>query len=106
MRKNMNKLCSIPSLIVSFALLIAGCTTTPQSENTDEVTSANSQQNVAEETTEAQATTVYEVDNADDVRVNDLPTAPVNNEASIKSSAPQEYIVQQGIHYGISLVSF
>jgi len=97
MRKNMNKICSLYPLILSFAFIVAGCSTTPQSENTDEVANSDTQQ-VAENEVDKDlpSTTVYEVDNSEDVHVDDLPTSPADNEVSIKASAPQEYIVKQG----------
>lgn len=95
MRKYLTRIYSLSPFLVGITLITAACTSTapekPQAE--EETTSEQTQMSSEIETT---STTVYEVDNADDVEVSSLPTPPENNQVSIKPSAPQEYIVQQG----------
>ena len=96
MRKYLNRTHSLSPLILGLALISSGCTTTPQQDQTEELVEADKQQTSVEVEPEVPATTVYEVDSAEEVQVEALPTTPQNNQATIKPSAPQEYIVQKG----------
>ena len=93
MRKYLNRTYSLPPFILSITLIFSGCASTQQPEAPAET---ELQEAPAAMEKEVSNTTVYEVDSADDVEVNSLPTTPENNQATIKTSAPQEYIVQDG----------
>ena len=95
MRKYLNRIYSFSPFILVLALISSGCTTTPQQNENDEMVAAEEQTAVEQEQMNTK-TTVFEVDNADEVQVDSLPTPPENNQANIKSSAPQEYIVKTG----------
>jgi len=93
MRKNLNKIYTLSPLVLGLMLISAGCSSTPkQSGTTDTADSMVKETMVMEE---EKSTTVYEVDNAD-VDIQDLPTSPQNNQATLKSSAPEQYVVQKG----------
>ena len=95
MRKYLTNIYSLSPFLVGITLVTAACTTTaPEKPQAEEETISEQTQMSSE--IEATSTNVYEVDNADDVEVSSLPTPPENNQVSIKPSAPQEYIVQQG----------
>jgi LysM repeat protein len=96
MRKYLTRTHSLSTLTLCFALISSGCSITPEQDSKEEMVAT--EQNQATEVMEKQQTTptVYEVDSAEDVQVDNLPTSPENNTASIKTSAPQEYIVQKG----------
>ncbi|MFK8027277.1 MAG: LysM peptidoglycan-binding domain-containing protein [Gammaproteobacteria bacterium] len=94
MRKNLNRIYQLSPLVLGLLLISSGCSVTP-----NEADSADSADSMAKETMameeEKPTTTVYEVDNAD-VEVDNLPTSPEQNQATLKSSAPEQYIVQKG----------
>ena len=92
MRKNLNRIYNLSPLVLGLLLISSGCSTTSNQSDTTEVMVDETV--VMEE--EKPTTTVYEVDNADDVDVHDLPTSPQNNQVTLKSSAPEQYIVQEG----------
>ena len=95
MRNYLNRIHSLSPFILSITLIIAGCSTTPQQDQAEVMADAETQ--AAEEMEKVTpATTVYEVDNADDISVESLPTPPESNNVAIKASAPQEYVVQKG----------
>lgn len=95
MRNYLNRIHSLSPFILSISLIIAGCSTTPQQDQAEVMADAETQ--AAEEMEKVTpATTVYEVDNADDISVESLPTPPESNNVAIKASAPQEYVVQKG----------
>ena len=93
MRKNLNRIYELPPLVLGLVLISSGCSTTPESESTDSTESMVKETMVMED--EKSSTTVYEVDNAD-VDIQALPTSPQNNQATIRSSAPEQYVVQKG----------
>lgn len=95
MRKNMNRKYSFSPLILGLAFAITGCTSSPDIVPSEEM--QNTEKHSAHEMAkEVASPTVYEVDNASDVDIDELPSAPSQNRASLRASAPQEYIVQQG----------
>ena len=76
-------------------LVTAGCTVTPTDSGSEEEMSS-----VTEEEMQVEASVdepvVYEVDGAENVQVEDLPTPPEQNSATLKVSAPEQYVVQKG----------
>jgi LysM repeat protein len=94
MRKNLNRIYKLSPLLLGLMLISVGCSTTPKESDTADTTDSMVKETMAMEE-EKSSTTVYEVDNAD-VDVQDLPTAPQNNQATLKSSAPEQYVVQKG----------
>jgi len=94
MRKNLKRISKISPFVLGLLLISSGCSTTPTDTETIETADSMAKDTVAMEE-ERPSTTVYEVDNAD-VDVEDLPTPPQNNQATLKSSAPEQYIVQKG----------
>ncbi len=93
MRKYMNRIYRLSPYLLSVALLMTGCSTTSEQTQTEEPVAAEAQSESSEPTP---TTTVYEVDSAEDVQIEALPTPPESNQVEFKASAPQEYIVQQG----------
>ena len=94
MRKNLNRIYKLSPFVLGLMLISSGCSTTPkESDATDSADSMVKETMAMEE--ENSSTKVYEVDNAD-VDVKELPTPPQNNQATLKSSAPEQYIVQKG----------
>ena len=94
MRKNLNRIYNLSPLVLGLMLISSGCSTTPIETDSTKTTDNMVKETMAMEE-KTSSTTVYEVDNAD-VDVQDLPTSPQNNQACLKSSAPEQYIVQKG----------
>lgn len=83
----------LPYLLV-ILLPITACSTTPTEPEVAETATESTE--VAEVESNESKAKVYEVDNADNIEVESLPTPPENNQASIKPSAPEQYVVQKG----------
>ena len=82
------------SLSIAILMLISnGCSTTVEPQVAEESDAPEMMEAAAEEE-EVSTATVYEVDSA--VEVDDLPTSPEANQATLKASAPEQYIVQKG----------
>lgn len=94
MRKNHNRTSRLKPLLVGSALILSGCTITPEQAAVEE-TASQEQSDSALQTQES-TNNVYVVDSADDIQIDNLPTTPAKNNATVKTSAPEEYIVQQG----------
>ncbi|MDW3095981.1 MAG: LysM peptidoglycan-binding domain-containing protein [Gammaproteobacteria bacterium] len=92
MRKYLNRIYTLSPLLLGLLLVSSGCSTTPNEPDTSK--EMVEEAIVMEE--EKPTTVVYEVDNADDVDVQNLPTSPQNNQATLKASAPEQYVVQKG----------
>lgn len=92
MRKYLNRIYSLSPLVLGLLFISSGCSTTPN----ETVASEDMVEKAMVVEEEKPTTTVYEVDNADDVDVQDLPTSPQNNQATLKASAPEEYVVREG----------
>ena len=80
-------------LVFTF-LIASGCTTTPTESGSEEIP-AQTESDVQADV-EIQKPVVYEVDGAENVQVESLPTSPEQNTAELKASAPEQYIVQKG----------
>ena len=78
-----------------FTVLIAiGCTTTPTDSGSEEMSAQTTEEAQVEASVDEPV--VYEVDGAENVQVEDLPTPPEQNTATLKASAPEQYVVQKG----------
>jgi LysM repeat protein len=95
MRKNLNRIFKLSPFVLGLVLISSGCSTTPPKESDAVGTTDRMAKDTMAMEEEKSSTTVFEVDNAD-VDVQDLPTPPQNNQATIKSSAPEQYSVQKG----------
>ena len=96
MRKYPNSIYSLSPFILSLTLVTTACTTTPEQVEEEASNAAETESVEMAAKMEKPSTQVYEVDNAEDVKVDSLPTAPQSNQASLKPSAPQAYIVKEG----------
>ncbi len=82
------------SLFIAILLLVAsGCSTTVDTQATEETDAPEMVEATVEEEV-ASTATVYEVDSA--VEIEELPTPPEANQATLKASAPEQYVVQKG----------
>lgn len=75
-------------------LITVGCTTTPTNSGSEEMAAEAAEEVQAEVSVDEPV--VYEVDGAENVQVDDLPTPPEQNSATLKASAPEQYVVQKG----------
>jgi LysM repeat protein len=94
MRKNLKKIYKLSPLVLGLLLISSGCSSTPKESDTSDTADSMVKETMAMED-DTSSSTVYEVDNAD-VDIEDLPTPPQNNQATLKTSAPEQYIVQKG----------
>ncbi|MFK7795234.1 MAG: LysM peptidoglycan-binding domain-containing protein [Gammaproteobacteria bacterium] len=94
MRKYLNRIYKLSPPVLGLMLISVGCSTTPEESETTDTADSMVKETMAMEQ-DTSSTTVYEVDNAD-VDVDDLPVSPQNNQAKLRSSAPEQYIVQEG----------
>ena len=76
------------------AVIITGCTTTPTDSGSEEMAADTGEEMQAEVAVDEPV--VYEVDGAENVQVENLPTPPEQNTATLKASAPEQYVVQKG----------
>ena len=76
-------------------LIISGCSTTPVEPETSSAAADTPSEQVTQAESTSQPTT-YEIDGADNVVVEDLPTPPSKNHVNLKASAPEQYTVQEG----------
>lgn len=76
------------------AVIITGCTTTPTDSGSEEMSADSGEEMQAEVAVDEPV--VYEVDGAENVQVENLPTPPEQNTATLKASAPEQYVVQKG----------
>ncbi len=93
MRKNLISFHFVSIIVCSLLFLISGCSTT-----SNEPEMMDSSETMAEETMEMESDTptVYEVDSAEDIDVQALPTSPEDNQVTLKASAPEQYVVREG----------
>ena len=95
MRKNLNSIYKLSLPALGILLISYGCTTTPNEPEATEPAGEVVEKTMAMEEDKT-SSTIYEVDNAEGIEVDDLPTSPQNNQATIKSAAPEQYVVQKG----------
>ena len=80
--------------LLFISLFIFGCSSTP-TDSGSEQSMMEAEAEVAEEAA-SDTPTVYEIDGADNVQVESLPIPPEQNTATLKASAPEQYVVQKG----------
>lgn len=78
------------------ALMMAGCSVTPTDSSAEEMAMDAGDEPAMEVESTVDEPVVYEVDGAEDVEVASLPTPPEQNAATLKASAPEQYVVQKG----------
>ncbi len=95
MRKNLNRIYKLSSLVLILTLISFGCSTTTKNS----ATTNNADNLVEEDTTTMEdkmpSNSAYQADNTD-VDVENLPTPPQSNQATLKPFAPEQYTVQKG----------
>jgi len=79
--------------LLFMVILISGCTTTSMDTSAEEMPA---EEVPVEMEAVSDQPVVYEVDGAEDVQVEDLPIPPEQNNATLKPSAPEQYVVQKG----------
>lgn len=77
-------------------LIVTGCTTTTTNFDSEEMSKDSGEEMQAQEEAATDQPVVYEVDGAENVQVENLPTPPEQNAATLKASAPEQYVVQTG----------
>lgn len=90
----LNRIYKWSLLLVTLLFAIAACSTISQPPASEVSSDTTSDTMVAEQIDPSLS--MVEVDNAEGIEVEDLPTPPEDNQASLKSSAPEQYVVQKG----------
>lgn len=82
--------------LIFVVLIVTGCTTTTTNSGSEEMSKDSGEEMQAQKEAAADQPVVYEVDGAENVQVENLPTPPEQNTATLKASAPEQYVVQTG----------